>query len=91
MPLSLKEAQAVADLAEAFYSFLPSTPHPYGNKHLSLPAIAADRSRKTVGCRTVRAPYAVYRRRIVAEQRLVEDDVYLPCSERVKLTGFCSG
>lgn len=42
MPLSLKESQAVADLAEAFYSFLPGTPHPYGNKRLSFPAIAAE-------------------------------------------------
>ena len=42
MSLSLKEAQAVADLAEALYSFLPGKPHPYGNKQLSFPAVAAD-------------------------------------------------
>lgn len=42
MSLSLGEAQAVADLAEAFYSFLPGKPHPYGNKQLSFPAVAAD-------------------------------------------------
>lgn len=35
MPLSLKESQAVADLAEEFYSFRPGKPHPYGNKRLS--------------------------------------------------------
>lgn len=32
MPLSLKESQAVAGLAEAYSSFLPSTPHLYCNR-----------------------------------------------------------
>jgi hypothetical protein len=40
--LSLAETQAVTKLADVLYSFLPSTPHPYGNKLLSFPGVAAE-------------------------------------------------
>lgn len=41
MALALKEAQAAAELAEKLYSFLPGTPHPYADKNLSFPGVAA--------------------------------------------------
>ena len=40
MPLSLTETQALNAVAEAMYGFLPGKPHPYGNRALSIPAVA---------------------------------------------------
>ena len=41
MALSLKESQAVTELAERLYSFLPGKPHPYADQNLSFPGVAA--------------------------------------------------
>lgn len=42
MALSLKQTQAVTDLAAVLYPFLPGKPHPFGDQRLSFPAIARD-------------------------------------------------
>lgn len=42
MSLSLPETWAVSRIAEILYPFLPGTPHPYGVKRLSFPAVADD-------------------------------------------------
>ncbi len=42
MTLTLKESNAVVKIAEVLYDFLPGTPHKYGVKRLSFPAIAED-------------------------------------------------
>jgi hypothetical protein len=39
--LSLKESQALAEIAEHLYSFLPGTPHPYATQDISFPGAAA--------------------------------------------------
>jgi hypothetical protein len=41
MSLNLKEGQAVAELAECLYPFLPGKAHPYADQSLSFPGIAA--------------------------------------------------
>ncbi len=41
MTLSLKQSQALAELADGFYPFLPGKPHPYANQSLSFPGVAA--------------------------------------------------
>ena len=41
MPLSLKESQALAELADRLYPFLPGKPHPYADQSLSFPGVAA--------------------------------------------------
>lgn len=41
MSLSLKESQAIAEMADHLYSFLPGTPHPYANQAISFPGVAA--------------------------------------------------
>jgi len=41
MGLSLKESQAVTELAERLYPFLPGKPHPYAQQSLSFPGVAA--------------------------------------------------
>jgi len=40
MAMSLKESQAVTELAERLYSFLPGKPHPYADQNLSFPGVA---------------------------------------------------
>jgi hypothetical protein len=40
MAMSLKEGQAVTELAERLYSFLPGKPHPYADQNLSFPGVA---------------------------------------------------
>src|SRR5438093_13524525 len=42
MALSLKQTQAITELAAALYPFLPGKPHPYGDPRLSFPAVAQD-------------------------------------------------
>ncbi len=42
MALTLKESNAVVKIAEILYAFLPGTPHKFGVKRLSFPAIAED-------------------------------------------------
>ena len=37
----IKESQALTHLADRLYPFLPGTPHPYANKNLSFPGVAA--------------------------------------------------
>jgi hypothetical protein len=39
--LSLKESQAIAEIADHLYSFLPGTPHPYASQDISFPGAAA--------------------------------------------------
>lgn len=41
MALSLKESQAITELADQLYPFLPGTPHPYADQNLSFPGVAA--------------------------------------------------
>ncbi len=41
MALSLKESQAITELADQLYPFLPGTPHPYADQSLSFPGVAA--------------------------------------------------
>lgn len=41
MTLTMKQSQAITDLAEHFYSFLPGKPHPYANQNISFPGVAA--------------------------------------------------
>ena len=41
MALSLKESQALAELADRLYPFLPGKPHPYADQTLSFPGVAA--------------------------------------------------
>lgn len=41
MGLPLKASQAVAEIAEHLYSFLPGTPHPYASQDISFPGAAA--------------------------------------------------
>lgn len=41
MALSLKESQAVTELADKLYPFLPGKPHPYADQSLSFPGVAA--------------------------------------------------
>lgn len=41
MTLTMKQSQAITDLAEHFYSFLPGKPHPYANQSISFPGVAA--------------------------------------------------
>jgi len=41
MSLSLKEGQAIVELAECLYPFLPGKAHPYADQSLSFPGIAA--------------------------------------------------
>ncbi len=41
MALSLKESQALTELADRLYSFLPGKPHPYADQSLSFPGVAA--------------------------------------------------
>ena len=38
---SLDESMAIADLAEHLYDYLPANPHPYANKAVSFPGVAA--------------------------------------------------
>jgi len=38
---SLNESMAIADLAEHLYDYLPANPHPYANKAISFPGVAA--------------------------------------------------
>ena len=40
MTLSLKESQAVIELANILYDFLPANPHPSANPALSFPGVA---------------------------------------------------
>ena len=42
MALSLKESQAVSNLADHLYPFLPGKPHPLANEAISFAGIAAD-------------------------------------------------
>lgn len=42
MSLSLPETRAISRIANILYPFLPGTPHPYGVKRLSFPAVAQD-------------------------------------------------
>lgn len=41
MALSLKQNQALTELAEYLYPFLPGKPHPYADQSLSFPGVAA--------------------------------------------------
>lgn len=41
MALSLKESQALTELADRLYPFLPGKPHPYADQSLSFPGVAA--------------------------------------------------
>lgn len=41
MALTLKEIQAVTELADKLYPFLPGKPHPYADQNLSFPGVAA--------------------------------------------------
>jgi hypothetical protein len=41
MTISLKQGQALAELADRLYPFLPGTPHPYADQNLSFPGVAA--------------------------------------------------
>ena len=41
MALTLKESQAVTELADKLYAFLPGKPHPYADQSLSFPGVAA--------------------------------------------------
>ena len=41
MALSLKEGQAITELADQLHSFLPGTPHPHADQNLSFPRVAA--------------------------------------------------
>lgn len=41
MTLSLKQSQALAELADRLYPFLPGKPHPYADQSLSFPGVAA--------------------------------------------------
>ena len=41
MALTLKDSQALTELADLLYSFLPGTPHPYADPSLSFPGVAA--------------------------------------------------
>jgi len=40
MTLSLKQSQALTELADCLYPFLPGKPHPYANQNLSFPGVA---------------------------------------------------
>ena len=40
MALTLKESQAVTELADKLYPFLPGKPHPYADQSLSFPGVA---------------------------------------------------
>jgi len=40
MALSLKESQAITEIADALYSFLPGSPHPYSAPTISFPGVA---------------------------------------------------
>jgi hypothetical protein len=40
MTLSLQESQALNDMAETLYSFLPGSPHPYAAPEISFPGVA---------------------------------------------------
>lgn len=40
MPLSLAESQAVNEIAQYLYDFLPGNPHPYADQNLSFPGAA---------------------------------------------------
>ena len=40
MALSLKESQALTELADRLYPFLPGKPHPYADQSLSFPGVA---------------------------------------------------
>jgi hypothetical protein len=42
MALPLDQDQAIVRLAEVLYDFLPGKPHPFGDKRLSFPGIAAE-------------------------------------------------
>jgi hypothetical protein len=39
--VSLKQAQALTELADRLYAFLPGKPHPYADQNLSFPGVAA--------------------------------------------------
>ena len=41
MALTLKEGQAITELADKLYPFLPGKPHPYADQSLSFPGVAA--------------------------------------------------
>jgi hypothetical protein len=41
MALSMKQSQALTELADRLYSFLPGKPHPYADQALSFPGVAA--------------------------------------------------
>jgi restriction endonuclease Mrr len=41
MSLSLKETQAISEIAELLYSFLPGSPHPYATPAISFPGVAS--------------------------------------------------
>lgn len=41
MALTLKDSQAVTELADKLYPFLPGKPHPYADQSLSFPGVAA--------------------------------------------------
>lgn len=41
MTLSLRESQALTELADRLYPFLPGKPHPYADQNLSFPGVAA--------------------------------------------------
>jgi hypothetical protein len=41
MSLSLKESQAISEMAELLYSFLPGSPHPYAAPAISFPGVAS--------------------------------------------------
>ncbi len=41
MALSLKEGQAITELADQLHPFLPGTPHPHADQNLSFPRVAA--------------------------------------------------
>src|SRR5688500_4527281 len=40
MSSSLKETQAISEMAELLYSFLPGSPHPYAAPAISFPGVA---------------------------------------------------
>jgi hypothetical protein len=40
MPLSLKETQAISEISDLLYSFLPGSPHPYAAPAISFPGVA---------------------------------------------------
>src|SRR5688572_4763962 len=40
MPSSLKETQALSEMAEVLYRFLPGKPHPYAAADMSFPGVA---------------------------------------------------